>query len=48
MSRFSRARLETGGEDEESTRYFAPTIVSNVPPDSQIMEEEIFGPILPV
>ena len=42
------ARLETGGEIEESTQYFAPTILSNVSPDSQIMEEEIFGPILPV
>ncbi|MCI0604748.1 aldehyde dehydrogenase family protein [bacterium] len=42
------ARIEIGGEIEESNQYFAPTIVSNVPADSQIMEEEIFGPILPV
>lgn len=29
-------------------RYIAPTILTNVPPDSEIMQEEIFGPVLPV
>ena len=31
-----------------STRYIAPTILDNISPDDSIMQEEIFGPILPV
>ena len=37
-----------GGETDEEDLYIAPTVLRNVSPDSPIMEEEIFGPILPV
>jgi aldehyde dehydrogenase (NAD+) len=37
-----------GGNADEKDRYIAPTILRNVPIDSPIMSEEIFGPILPV
>ncbi len=37
-----------GGEVDESDRYIAPTIIDNIGPTSLIMQEEIFGPILPV
>ncbi|MCO4321948.1 aldehyde dehydrogenase family protein [Aliidiomarina quisquiliarum] len=37
-----------GGDYDRETRYFAPTIVSHCPPDSKLMTEEIFGPILPI
>ncbi len=37
-----------GGESSEEERYIAPTVLRNVPADSPILEEEIFGPILPV
>jgi aldehyde dehydrogenase (NAD+) len=37
-----------GGETDEKTRYIAPTIIDKISLDSLIMEEEIFGPILPV
>lgn len=37
-----------GGETDESSRYIAPTVLRNVRADAPIMEEEIFGPILPV
>ncbi len=37
-----------GGEADESERYIAPTILKNVAPDSPVMADEIFGPILPV
>lgn len=40
--------LVVGGELDRDTRYIAPTVLRNVPLDSQIMSEEIFGPILPV
>ena len=31
-----------------STRYIPPTLLDNITPDHPIMQEEIFGPILPV
>ena len=42
------AKVELGGQSDESDNYIAPTILSNVALDSKVMEEEIFGPILPV
>ena len=38
----------TGGEIDLSDRYIAPTILRNVNEDDPLMQEEIFGPILPV
>ena len=37
-----------GGQTQSSDRYIAPTIIDNVALDAPIMQEEIFGPILPV
>ena len=37
-----------GGESEIDDCYIAPTILRNVAPDSDVMSDEIFGPILPV
>jgi len=39
-----------GGKDkaDPDTKYFPPTIVRNVTPDMKIMQDEIFGPILPL
>jgi aldehyde dehydrogenase (NAD+) len=42
------AELRFGGALDKTTRFIHPTILSNVPIASQIMEEEIFGPILPI
>jgi len=41
-------KLETGGELDEKERYFAPTILRNVAADAKVMQDEIFGPILPI
>lgn len=38
----------TGGIADEDTCYVAPTVLRNVKPGDPIMQEEIFGPILPV
>lgn len=38
----------TGGTVDEGSRYLAPTITVDPSPDSPVMQEEIFGPILPV
>jgi aldehyde dehydrogenase (NAD+) len=37
-----------GGEVDASEKYIAPTIIDHVEPGFPIMQEEIFGPILPV
>lgn len=42
------AKVELGGETDAAQNYIAPTILSNVSADSDVMQEEIFGPILPV
>lgn len=37
-----------GGKVIENEKYIAPTIIDNVQPGFPIMQEEIFGPVLPV
>ncbi|MDF1859918.1 MAG: aldehyde dehydrogenase family protein [Verrucomicrobiales bacterium] len=39
--------IQVGGNDPED-RFFAPTVIPDVEWDDPVMEEEIFGPILPV
>lgn len=37
-----------GGVGNESERYISPTILRNVPANAPVMQDEIFGPILPI
>ena len=37
-----------GGNSDKSDRFIAPTLIEAVSPNSKIMAEEIFGPILPI
>lgn len=37
-----------GGQTDEEDLYIAPTVMTNVDPEAPVMQEEIFGPILPV
>lgn len=37
-----------GGQHNRDDRFIAPTVLVNVSPNSPAMQEEIFGPILPV
>ncbi len=37
-----------GGQSDADTRYLALTVIDQVPPTVKAMQEEIFGPILPV
>jgi aldehyde dehydrogenase (NAD+) len=37
-----------GGRRDRDSRYFETTLVSEAEPDSALMQEEIFGPILPI
>ncbi|NXY51246.1 AL3B1 dehydrogenase, partial [Ceuthmochares aereus] len=36
-----------GGQTDAETRYVAPTVLVDVQPSDPVMQEEIFGPILP-
>lgn len=40
--------IVTGGVCKAESGYVSPTIISNVKPGDAIMQEEIFGPVLPV
>ena len=42
------ATVEIGGQLEAAEDYIEPTVVSNVPEEAQLMQEEIFGPVLPI
>lgn len=42
------AKVAVGGTLEESDRTVHPTLLTDVSPDMLIMQEEIFGPVVPV
>ncbi|MFQ5585084.1 MAG: aldehyde dehydrogenase family protein, partial [Calditrichia bacterium] len=42
------AKIEMGGAVRAEDKYISPTVLSRVSLDSSVMQEEIFGPILPV
>lgn len=42
------ANVEIGGKYDDSQNFIDPTILTNVSSDSRIMNEEIFGPVLPL
>jgi aldehyde dehydrogenase (NAD+) len=37
-----------GGQCDEDDRYIAPTLLDNVDVDAPLMQDEIFGPLLPI
>ena len=47
-SKTRHSKLESGGNFNEKDNYIEPTLISNLEEDSQLMQEEIFGPILPI
>uniref|UniRef100_A0A8C6U6U1 Aldehyde dehydrogenase 3 family, member B1 n=1 Tax=Neogobius melanostomus TaxID=47308 RepID=A0A8C6U6U1_9GOBI len=44
----SKGTVVLGGESDEADKYIAPTVLVDVPEDDALMQEEIFGPILPI
>ncbi|WP_016692319.1 aldehyde dehydrogenase family protein [Rhodococcus rhodochrous] len=42
------ATLVTGGEKVDPGWFYKPTLLANVDPDSEIAQEEVFGPVLAV
>lgn len=41
-------RVVSGGRTDRETRHIEPTVLIDVAPDSPVMQEEIFGPVLPI
>ena len=48
VSYLGEGHVAAGGDTDRAERYIAPTVLVGVPPEARVMEEEIFGPILPV
>ncbi|XP_063385755.1 aldehyde dehydrogenase, dimeric NADP-preferring isoform X3 [Cydia fagiglandana] len=44
----SKDKIAIGGKYDAQERFIAPTILTNVTGSDKIMEDEIFGPILPI
>ncbi len=40
--------VRVGGQHDAAERYIAPIVLTDVPLDSPVMREEIFGPVLPL
>ena len=45
---FENQKIIIGGEIDEKTMKIAPTLLDETDPESPVMQEEIFGPILPM
>ena len=48
VSLLGQGNLLAGGDHNREDRYLAPTLIDGVSWDAPIMQEEIFGPILPI
>jgi aldehyde dehydrogenase (NAD+) len=44
----NEGRIAIGGKWDEKDRYIEPTVLTDVPANAAVLQEEIFGPILPV
>jgi aldehyde dehydrogenase (NAD+) len=44
----SKGRVVTGGRSNAAERYLSPTVLAEVSWDDPVMQDEIFGPVLPV
>jgi aldehyde dehydrogenase (NAD+) len=42
------AKVSWNGEHNKATRFFHPVILTDVAADAKLLEEEIFGPVLPI
>lgn len=44
----NNGKIHIGGETDEKTKYIAPTLISSLDDNATLLEDEIFGPILPI
>lgn len=48
ISMMNQSKVKVGGDHDREARYIAPTLMDNIEWTDKIMEDEIFGPILPM
>ncbi|XP_061558354.1 aldehyde dehydrogenase family 3 member A2b isoform X2 [Phycodurus eques] len=48
VSMLQDSTIAVGGDNDEEDRFIAPTVLRDVKPDAKVMQEEIFGPLLPI
>ena len=48
LAKENNATIEAGGNYSETDNFIAPTLISDVAENSELLQEEIFGPILPI
>jgi len=48
VSLIDKDKVYYGGETDEENLYISPTILDNIDFNDKVMEDEIFGPILPI
>lgn len=47
-AKLNKSEIASGGAYNSSDNYIEPTLIFDMPEDSKVMTDEIFGPILPV
>ncbi|KAM3849632.1 aldehyde dehydrogenase family 3 member A2-like [Diretmus argenteus] len=48
MALMEGSTIAIGGDSDESECYIAPTVLKDVTAESKVMQEEVFGPVLPI
>ncbi len=48
LSLFKSENILMGGDYDRDQKYISPTIIDGITSESNVMQEEIFGPVLPV
>ena len=48
VSYLKEGRIICGGQHDREDLFLAPTLLTGMPPSAAVMQEEIFGPILPI
>lgn len=43
-----QGKILIGGNSDRDDRFIAPTLIDQISPNSKVMAEEVFGPILPI
>lgn len=48
MIKQTKGEIVAGGDTDAATRFISPTVIDNVNWDDSTMQQEIFGPVLPI
>ncbi len=48
LALIDEGKVAHGGQSDRADKYIAPTLMTGIGPDDAVMQEEIFGPVLPI